>query len=36
MKNKPVVINRTTYLPVREVPQAVGYNVTFNKGKYNA
>ncbi|MGG3508407.1 stalk domain-containing protein [Paenibacillus lautus] len=32
LKNKPVVINGTTYLPVREVSQAVGYNVTLNKG----
>lgn len=32
LKNKPVVINGTTYLPLREVSQAVGYNVTLNKG----
>lgn len=33
LKNKPVVINGTTYLPLREVSQAVGYNVTLNKEK---
>lgn len=32
LKNKPVVINGTTNLPVREVSNALGYNITLNKG----
>lgn len=32
LKNKPVVIDGITYLPVREVSNALGYNVTLNKG----
>ncbi|MGG3281862.1 stalk domain-containing protein [Paenibacillus solani] len=32
LKNKPVVIDGITYLPVREVSNALGYNLTLNKG----
>lgn len=32
LKNKPVVIDGTTYLPVREVSHVLGYHVTLNKG----
>ncbi|MFU1795416.1 stalk domain-containing protein [Paenibacillus azoreducens] len=33
LKNKPVTINGTTYLPLRETSEAVGYSVTLNNGK---
>lgn len=33
LKNKPVIINGSTYLPLKEVSQAIGYNVSLSKGK---
>lgn len=33
LKNKPVIINGTTYLPLRETSEAVGYNVALKNGQ---
>ncbi|WP_342477785.1 stalk domain-containing protein [Paenibacillus sp. FSL H7-0350] len=33
LKNKPVSINGTTYLPLREISEAVGYSVVLENGK---